>query len=112
MARIATFREDYCTAERAEMGLSHPMIGALVANRWNLPSDLAVVLLQYHNPFEGIESGADFKVGLIKFADAAAHLSGLGNPTGYPDQTETVMELGRLLGLQGGPIDYWAGGWS
>jgi HD-like signal output (HDOD) protein len=99
LARIAAYGEDYVTAERAELGLAHPMIGALVANRWNLPGDLAVVLLQYHRPFEGIEGDADFKVGLVKFADAAAHYAGLGSPVGYPDQSKLVLELGQQLGI-------------
>lgn len=101
LARIKANGEDYVTAEKAEFGFSHPIIGALVANRWNLPGDLSVVLLHYHSPFEGLDTDADFKIGLIKFADAAAHAANLGSPDGYPDQHELLLKLGRQLQLFG-----------
>lgn len=101
LARVQAYGEDYVTAEKAELGFSHPIIGALVANRWNLPGDLSVVLLHYHSPFEGLDTDADFKVGLIKFCDAAAHAANIGSPEGYPDQRELLLKLGRQLQLFG-----------
>jgi HD-like signal output (HDOD) protein len=101
LARIRAHREDYVTAEKAELGFSHPIIGALVANRWNLPGDLSVVLLHYHSPFEGLDTDADFKVGLIKFCDAAAHTANIGSPEGYPDQRDLLLKLGKQLKLFG-----------
>lgn len=101
LTRIRAHGEDYVTAERTEFGFSHPLIGALAVNRWNLPPDLAVILLQYHAPFEGLDNDTDFKVALIKFADAAAHAAGLGNPENYPDQRPLLLKLGKHLGIYG-----------
>ncbi|MEN9573908.1 MAG: hypothetical protein RL514_1763 [Verrucomicrobiota bacterium] len=101
LARIHAYGEDYLTAERTELGFTHPLIGALAANRWNLPADLAVVLLHYHAPFEGLDTDTDFQVGLIKFADAAAHAADLGSPENYPDQRPLLHKLGRQLGIFG-----------
>ena len=60
-----------------------------------------MVLLHYHSPFEGLDTDADFKVGLIKFCDAAAHTANIGSPEGYPDQRDLLLKLGKQLKLFG-----------
>jgi len=101
LRRVKAHHEDYVSAELVEIGFSHPLIGALVANRWNFPGELSQVILRQHAPFEGIDNDSDFKIALVKFSSAAAHAANLGTPDGYPDQLPLLHELGRSLGLLG-----------
>ena len=99
LRRVRDHHADYVNAELEEIGFSHPLIGALVANRWNFPPELAQVILRQHEPIEGVQEEVDFKIALVKFASAATHLAWLGNPEGYPDQTPLIRQLGPQLGL-------------
>lgn len=99
LERIRETGVDFVTAEMEEIGFSHPLIGALVASRWNFPPEICQTILHYREPLEGIETPADRKLSLVKMADLLAHASGLGHPEGHPVDLETIEKLGRSLGL-------------
>lgn len=97
--RIRERSDDYVTAEVAEIGFPHTLIGALVANRWNFPAEVSHVLLHYQDPYEGVNDDLDRKTLMVKFASSAAMAAKLGTPVGYPDQLPVLRELGVQLGL-------------
>lgn len=101
LRRIKDHHEDYVAAELEEIGFSHPLIGALVANRWNFPLELSQTILRHHDPFEGLGTDTEFKTWLVKFCSAAAHVAKIGTPEGYPDQFPLLLDLGLRLGLLG-----------
>lgn len=99
LRRVTENGVDYVTAELDEIGFSHPLLGALVANRWNFPPDVCQAILHYHDPLEGIDTTADRKLALVKLADLLAHAAGLGHPNGFPVDHETIRQLLHCLGL-------------
>jgi HD-like signal output (HDOD) protein len=99
LRRIRETGVDYVTAELEEIGFSHPLIGALVASRWNFPPEVCEAILHYHDPLEGIDTPTDRKLALVKLADLLAHAAGLGHPEGFPTDRETMQQLVRWLGL-------------
>ncbi|MBC8003620.1 MAG: HDOD domain-containing protein [Opitutaceae bacterium] len=99
LRRIRETHVDYVAAEVEEIGFSHPMIGALVASRWNLPPEVCQTILRYHDPMEGIDTPADVKLALVKLSDLVAHAANLGQPEGFPVDVETIEQLARWLGL-------------
>lgn len=99
LRRIRETGVDYVTAELAEIGFSHPLLGALAASRWNFPVEVCHTILHYHDPLEGIDTPADRKLALVKLADLVAHAAGLGHPEGFPTDLETMQQLARWLGL-------------
>ena len=99
LARIREQSEDYTTAEVAEIGFAHTIIGALVANRWNFPAEMSQIILHYNDIFEGVDCDLDRKTFLVKFASAAATAAKIGVPAGYPDQLPMLQELGVPLGV-------------
>jgi HD-like signal output (HDOD) protein len=90
---------DYVTAELEEIGFSHPLLGALVANRWNFPLDVSQTILHYADPLEGIDSPASRKLALVKLADLLAEAAGIGHPEDCSIDQGTLQQIARWLGL-------------
>lgn len=105
LTRIKENGEDYAGAEFKEFGFSHPLIGALVANRWDFPQKMCQVIMQYADPFEGADDDTQLRTGLVQFASASAHACQIGSPAGYPDQTPLLLRLGQQLHLLGAEPD-------
>ena len=81
-------------------GFAHPLIGALVAKKWNFSSDTCQVILHHHDALpEKIENELQEKTLLINFADALSHSLGHGHEEGYPDNSEHIKKLSKLFGL-------------
>ena len=99
LRRIKEYGVDYITAELDEIGFSHNLIGALVANRWNLPSEICQVILHYPDPLEPVISSAGQKQALVKLADLLAHAAFIGRPPGYPIQIELIQQMASALGV-------------
>lgn len=99
LERIRETGVDFVTAELEEIGFSHPLIGALVASRWNFSPEMCQTILHYHEPLEGAEEPADRKLALVKLADLLAHASGIGHPEGHPVDHDTIEKLASSLGL-------------
>ena len=96
---------DYVTAETEQIGFAHPLIGALVARRWNFPTQACHVILHYANPVGRIETATDQKLALIKLSGLIANAARLGKPEGHVIELETIKALTHLLGITHPKLD-------
>ncbi len=92
---------DYVEAERAIIGFSHPLIGAMVARKWQLPMSICTSILRYADPFEGIDSQQDEQTALTSLAAHLAMAAGLGCPEGHPLDGAAFLPMARALGFEG-----------
>lgn len=93
---------DYVTAEQDVYGFSHPLIGALVAKKWNFSPDTCQIILHYRDQLDGQErpeTPVEEKAALIQLADMLVHMAGIGSPEGYPDQAPRVLQVATYLGM-------------
>jgi len=92
---------DYVAAEQEVFGFAHPLIGALVAKKWNFSADTCQVILHYHDTVQGTkpEFPIEEKTSIVKLADMLAHLSQVGSPEGYPDLNDQAVALATYLGF-------------
>ncbi len=91
---------DFATAEQEVFGFSHPLIGALVAKKWNFSSDACQAILHYHDAIEGQKAEGDLeeKTALVQLADLISHAAGVGNPEGYPIKLEEICKVAQYVG--------------
>jgi len=75
----------YIDAEQHKLGFAHPLIGALVAKKWNFSPEICQIILHHHDPLEAIASEVDEKIAIVQAADNIAHALGYGHLDGYPD---------------------------
>jgi HD-like signal output (HDOD) protein len=92
----------FVEAEQEIYGFAHPLIGALVAKKWNFSPECCQVILHYHDPLEGesAEEELDEKVALVQLANSIAHTSLVGVPEGYPDEGERLKQAATYLGIK------------
>lgn len=90
---------DFAEAEREVIGFSHPLIGAMVARKWQLPFSLCNTILHYADPFEGIDSPQDEQIAITKFAAALSQDAGKGCPPGHPRAGASLDTLAGALGF-------------
>lgn len=91
---------DYVEAEEEVLGFAHPLIGALVAKKWNFSADTCQVILHYHDPVEGPpESEQDQKTAIVQFSDLLAHSANFGSPEGYPKTPGKIIEIAGYIGF-------------
>lgn len=89
----------YFNAEQKVFGFTNPLIGALVAKKWNFPSDTSQVILHYQDdtPLFSSELQQDYKMMIVKLSDLLAHKAQLGSPEGYPVKESDFSELAKKL---------------
>jgi len=63
-------------AEKQTLGFTHCDTGNLLAERWNLPSDIRNVIQYHHTPEQAIESAAF--VAIVNLSDFLCRLRGMG----------------------------------
>ena len=86
--------------EQEQLGFAHPLIGALVAKKWNFSMEICETLLHHHNPvLETIGSPLEEKTTIIQASNFIAHQLGHGNPEGYPDMSEEGRRALAALGF-------------
>jgi HD-like signal output (HDOD) protein len=109
LKRIADHQEDFRTAEEAIYGFSHPLIGALVAKKWNFSSEMCDVILHYADPAPGpvATTPHDEKVGILKLASLLTHAAGIGNPAGYPCSQDLLVETATFAKAPTAGLDTW-----
>ena len=92
---------DYVTAEQDIFGFAHPLIGALVAKKWNFSDETCQVILHYRDPIESgdFETLLEEKTAVVQLADLLSHAAGVGSPPGYPDVIEAAVEAAVHLGF-------------
>jgi len=98
LQRIQENGEDYCTAEREVIGFSHPLLGALVARKWDLPMIACQAIMRYPDPFEGISGEEDERKAMLKLSIEAGLAAGLGRPEGHPVDEEGMGALSSAVG--------------
>lgn len=97
---IESSSKDYVTAEDETLGFAHPLIGALVAKKWNFSADTCQVILHYRDAIDSKpESDQDQKTAIVQLADLMAHEAGIGSPPGYPKQRQEIERLAVLVGF-------------
>jgi len=86
--------------EQAEFGFAHPLIGALVAKKWNFSLETCQAILHHHDPIKDApRSELDEKTAIIQTADLIAHTLGYGHAEGYPDCKPKAIEAAKKLGF-------------
>ncbi len=88
-------------AERALFDFTHPEVGEMVAERWDLPARYVAAIAHHHAP-AGAGSQAVF-CALIGLADRAAHALFPSPATGIADDDE----VGSLLTMLGLAAEHW-----
>jgi len=107
MQLIRDTHVDYASAEQNVFGFAHPLIGALVAKKWNFSADTCQVILHYKDPLEGSrpDSETEEKSAIVHLGDLVAHAAGIGSPEGYPNQLEQITALATFLGFDPKNLD-------
>jgi HD-like signal output (HDOD) protein len=92
---------NFATAEQAVFGFAHPLIGALVAKKWNFSADACQVILHYCDPSDGAppDTPIEEKALVVQLADHLTHCAGIANPENYPAAIEKAEPLAKVLGL-------------
>ncbi len=91
----------YYEAEEQILGFSHPLIGALVAKKWNFSPQTCQVILHHHDPIElPVQGDQEEKILVVQAANSLAHTIGYGHFEGYPDLTEEMYSLLSALGIE------------
>lgn len=90
----------FAEAEREVIGFAHPLIGAMVARKWQLPVSICTTILRYSDPFEGIDNSQDEQTALTKLAASLAMCAGLGCPPGHPLACDALQPLAWALGFK------------
>lgn len=87
-------------AEQKEFGFAHPLIGALVAKKWNFSADTCQVILHHHDALpKAIENPLQEKMFVIALADIISHDLGFGHLEGYKSLEADKLALAQLLGI-------------
>ncbi len=97
---IETASKDFVSAEDEVLGFSHPLIGALVAKKWNFSAETCQVILHYRDAVEAKpESDQDQKTTIVQLAELMSHEAGIGSPPNYPKRREEIERLAVLVGF-------------
>jgi HD-like signal output (HDOD) protein len=93
-------------AEQDKFGFAHPLIGALVAKKWNFSLETCQVILHHHDPIpSSIEDDIQEKTILVQLADSIAHNLGYGHTDGYPDSQPRAETLSKLFSMEEGALE-------
>lgn len=91
----------FVEVEQQSFGFAHPLIGALVAKKWNFSPDTCQAILHHHDEIPiKVENELQEKTLIIEFADCLSHLCGFGHEEGYPDLLPKAQKLSSILGLK------------
>lgn len=86
--------------EADHLGFSHPLIGALVAKKWNFSSEMCQMILHHHDALESIEdTPLGEKIRIIMAANLIAHKLGYGHKTGYIEQNDELNKIYASFGI-------------
>lgn len=92
---------DYASAEQEVFGFAHPLIGALVAKKWNFSPETCQVILHYRDAIEGQkpETPTELKTAVVQLAELLAHAAGIGRPEGYSEDKAPLIALVKYIGF-------------
>lgn len=87
-------------AEQDILGFAHPLIGALVAKKWNFSPSACQIILHHHDPLNNVDDNkVREQVAIVQAADLIAHHLGFGHKEGYPSQTDAAIVALTSLGF-------------
>ncbi len=90
----------FIEAEEAILGFGHPLVGALVAKKWNFPPETCQIIKHHHEALPaGLTNLADEKRVIVQLGDLLAHALGYGHPPGYPSQQDALLNTAAFLGI-------------
>ena len=90
----------FVDAETDVLGFAHPLIGALVAKKWNFSPEICQVILHHHDDVDmPFDNDTDEKTGIVQVANYIAHHIECGHIDGYPDLSEKYLPVAASLGL-------------
>lgn len=89
-------------AETDVLGFAHPLIGALVAKKWNFSPEICQVILHHHDPIEpgAFASDMDEKTAVVQIANWVAHNCPATHIAGYPNNFEDLKPVINQLGFE------------
>lgn len=107
LSLIQNDHKDYIQAETEIYGFAHPLIGALVAKKWNFSAETCQIILHYQDPIDGDKPDNELeeKTAIVQMADLICHLAGVGSPEGYPQNLERVRQIAEYLGFDVKTLD-------
>lgn len=96
----------YFELEQKEFGFAHPLIGALVAKKWNFSPDTCQLILHHHDELpKAVENPLQEKMFVVALADIISHDLGFGHfPEGYKNLDNERNALMSILQMN--PEDY------
>jgi HD-like signal output (HDOD) protein len=102
LAMVQKGTHEYIEAEQLVYGFAHPLIGALVAKKWNFSAETCQVILHYRDLPEGEkpENELEEKTAIVQLADMIAHKAGIGSPEGYPNMDVQIGMLTDYLAIE------------
>lgn len=81
-----------CEVEEQVTGLSHPLVGALLAHKWRFAVDTCEVIRLHHQAYrKPFGSELAEKVAIVRAADLIAHCAGHGDRAGEPALWEELL---------------------
>lgn len=90
----------YTEVEQTVLGFTHPLVGALVAKKWNFSLEICQCILHHHDPVPATERSELWeKIAIVQAADLVAHCLGYGHAEGYPDCKPAALALFAKLGI-------------
>ena len=90
----------FVDTEQDTFGFAHPLIGALVAKKWNFSLETCQAILHHHDPIkDSPRSELDEKTAIIQTADLIAHTLNFGHLEGYPDCRPHAIQAAKKLGF-------------
>jgi HD-like signal output (HDOD) protein len=94
----------FLQAETDKFGYGHPLLGALIAKKWNFSEETCDVIMHYTDPIKGKtpESEMYEKIAIVKLADLLTRSAEIGFIQGYPVDQDEIYELMDHLGLTEG----------
>jgi len=102
---IAAKSVTFSHAESEAIGFSHPLVGALVAQKWGFPVELCRSILYYDDPPDSVavhDSGACVT---LKLASLLCLSAGIGTVPCYPIPPVEMQNLAKQLGFPEGCLD-------
>jgi putative nucleotidyltransferase with HDIG domain len=88
--------ENFLTFEQRAFGVDHATVGAELATRWGLPTEVCHAIRHHHDP-PARDEGGSVLLDVVHLADAAARFAGLGlgcDGLLYPVSTAAMDRLG------------------
>jgi len=94
--RLRAERGSLLGAERDLLGVTHPEVGAALADRWQLPTPMCRAVRWHHEPGESGDGNERLLSDLVHLANDLAHLLGFGADAGELHREVDAAAAARL----------------